>query len=233
MLASIVVAVSLLSMLFLLRPVTGFAVNGMAPSRVLLRSLHGIGSMKTIQHTPAVHSGSSALHKWNVDNYLRSMVVLSKESLQHIVHEVEQENDRRIQHSFAYRSAEFQLQQDKAGRTTVISPEDEARLLQDVENSVKSQLDILVSACERAACETLMDTKPWMYLKNERDGVLNARKVALLQEVLERELAISLPGVKFRLRVPNIFPPYHVPHEEQGGFSYDNLIYIGIKLSWR
>lgn len=119
-------------------------------------------------------------------------------------------------------------------RTTVISPEEDARLQQDVQITVLgTQLQACVIECLCAAKdEALMEASAGILLNNERDSTLNTRKVALLQELLTKELAIRLPGVAFSVDVPSLLPPY-VIRIERDCFPYSDAIAIRVKLSWK
>lgn len=76
-----------------------------------------------------------------------------------------------------------------------------------------------------------METSVGILLTNERDSVLNTRKVALLQELLTKKLAIRLPGVAFSVKVPHLLPPYAI-RVERDCFPHSDTIAIGVKLSW-
>lgn len=139
MLTSIIVMAVMLVMLFVPNHVAGFAAIGRTWSRALLRFPSRRGFMKTtFQQTAG--TGQSTNFQLKEPITIFSTTICSKEDLQRLAREAEpkvREMERATMEEIERISAANMLRRGELDRrTTVISLEDEARLQQDVENTV-------------------------------------------------------------------------------------------------
>lgn len=70
-------------------------------------------------------------------------------------------------------------------------------------------------------------------LADEHDDALNAKKVAVLHEVLDRELPIRMPGVSFRFGEPSSYRHHSLYSYYSGKKDDENAeILIKVTIEW-